>query len=283
MKNSITILLLVSLLGCEASDESGLMDETTLLLGAKADQACDHDATTGEDSEQAVTEWEDEDAAVSMDTEESSVSEDAVLEGDTSGEPDAVEEADELAETDPIEELVQDNPCEATDPFAEAYDVNKHLIAIPEGTEPPTYVGGKSDDGVFGMNGSEYWQKWPGGENPLFGYYGGTDAGKLCMHASARRFDAIMNAAPESLRQLVENSNWNGRFFNWNDDYSNSSSSTGYSARLWAWRTTLVKWISQTNGDGTCYLPTLAMVEALASNCADRAANYDGEIQGCTN
>ena len=44
MKNSITILFLVSLLGCEASDESGLMDETTLLLGAKADQACDHDA-----------------------------------------------------------------------------------------------------------------------------------------------------------------------------------------------------------------------------------------------
>ena len=70
-------------------------------------------------------------------------------------------------------------------------------------------------------------------------------------------------------------------FFNWNDDYSQSDWSDGQSARLWAWRTTLIKWISQTNKDGSCYLPTLEMVEALAENCQEKANNSDGEIVGC--
>ena len=289
MRIRIVLLLALAVSGCDPSSSQNGDDETDPLLGAKADQACDPDAgmlsvhsdATGDDStgDDALLANESDSAELSdgLDPAETDTAVDENA-------PELIESAEEgMSDEELADDLMQPNPCEAAVPFVEAYEVNLHLISIPAGTEAPTYVGGKSEDGKFGMSGTEYWQKWPGGENPLFGYYGGTDAGKLCMHASARRFDAIMAVAPESLRQLLENSNWGGRFFNWNDDFSNSSYSTGQSARLWAWRTSLVKWISQTNGDGTCYLPTLAMVEALASNCADRAANYDGEIKGCTN
>ena len=177
----------------------------------------------------------------------------------------------------------EQSPCvDAEDPFAEAYDVNLHKISFPEGTPAPTYAVANTES-PFRLGGTEFWQKWAGGENPTYSYYAGTPFGQRCMYASARRFEAIMAVAPESLKALVEDSNWSGSFFNWNDDFSQSTWGDGSSARLWAWRTTLVKWISQTNLDGTCYLPTLSMVESLAEKCADRAENYDGEIQGCTN
>ena len=52
-------------------------------------------------------------------------------------------------------------------------------------------------------------------------------------------------------------------------------------AVLWAWRTGLMKWISQTGKDGTCYLPTKAQVIKAAKACAERAEANEGEIQGC--
>jgi hypothetical protein len=102
------------------------------------------------------------------------------------------------------------------------------------------------------------------------------------MLASAIRFEAIMSDPPSELVALKDNSNWRGSFFNWNDDYAQSDWGDGRSARLWAWRTGLIKWISQTNKDGSCYLPTLEMVQALASNCMSYSEQRDGEIQGCS-
>ena len=52
-------------------------------------------------------------------------------------------------------------------------------------------------------------------------------------------------------------------------------------ARLWAWRTGLIKWISKTNPDGTCELPTLDMVSRLVEDCHAASEGSDGEIQGC--
>ena len=118
---------------------------------------------------------------------------------------------------------------------------------------------------------------------PTYSYSEGTAAGQRCMYASARRFEAIMNDPPAAIVTLREESEWRGSFFNWNDDYSQSTWSDGSSARLWAWRTTLVKWISQTNKDGSCYLPTEGMVLDLATECLLTALQSDGEIQGCTN
>lgn len=81
---------------------------------------------------------------------------------------------------------------------------------------------------------------------------------------------------------LRDTTNWTGRFFNWNDDYA-MASYDGDGPSLWAWRTGLVKWISQTNRDGTCELPTMELVRSAAMDCLARAAsNGDGEIQGCS-
>ena len=167
------------------------------------------------------------------------------------------------------------------DPFEDAYDVNAGVIYIDPATAVPDYRSARVD-GPFGLGGTEFWQKWAGGHNPTYSYSEGTDAGRKCMFASARRFEAIMADPPPALVELEENSNWSGRFFNWNDDYSHedASGSARYSA-LWAWRTGLIKWISQTGKDGACFLPTYDLVEEAADVCLAKAARNDGEIEGC--
>mgnify|MGYP001316650264 CR=1 FL=1 len=166
-------------------------------------------------------------------------------------------------------------------PFAPALDINLHLVSFPEDLEAPNYDYPRVDSGFF-LSGTEFWQKWPGGENPTYSYSEGSDYGRRCMYASALRFQALMENPPESMVQLRDESKWSGSFFNWNDDYGNEASwGDGSSARLWAWRTSLIKWISQTNQDGSCYLPTLDMLEILATDCKEEAEYSDGEIQGC--
>ncbi|QDG49359.1 hypothetical protein FIV42_00990 [Persicimonas caeni] len=167
------------------------------------------------------------------------------------------------------------------DPFAAAKDVELAVITIDPELPAPDYDY-PSTDAPFRLSGTEFWQKWPGGHNPTYSYSEGTEAGRKCMTAAAIRFEAIMADPPEALVELEENSEWGGRFFNWNDDYSHEDS-TGYpsGAVLWAWRTHLIKWISQTGDDGRCYLPTRSLVERAAANCLQKAERSDGEIQGC--
>ena len=288
LKNLIIVTLLAFSLGCDAGEEVVEQDNQNLALGGKADQACDLNAGDAH-SVEADAGLDDGDAMM-------------VMEGDASEESDVIEAGDgteessdtvladgevleeEWIEEEPEELVEEETLCvDAEDPFAEAYDVNLHRITFPEGTPAPTYAAANTSQTPFRLGGTEFWQKWSGGLNPTYSYYAGTSFGQRCMYASARRFEAIMAVAPESLASLRENSGWSGSFFNWNDDYSESTWGDGNKARLWAWRTTLIKWISQTNLDGSCFLPTLSMVEALAENCANRAENSDGQIQGCTN
>jgi len=155
--------------------------------------------------------------------------------------------------------------------FELAYDVNLHHVVFPEDFDAPPYSYPSVSTG-FSLGGTEFWQKFSGGQNPTFNYNEGTDYGRRCMYASSRRFEAIMSNPPEALKVLKANTNWNGSFFNWNDDYGQEDAwGDASSARLWAWRTTLVKWISQTSKDGSCYLPTLDMVQTLIVDCLDQA------------
>jgi hypothetical protein len=170
---------------------------------------------------------------------------------------------------------------EPDDPFAPALDVNAGAIYIDPEVPAPDYERASGVD-QFSLGGTEFWQRWPGGHSPTFSYSSGTELGRKCMYASARRFEAIMTDPPEAIVELKENSNWSGSFFNWNDDYSHEEANgSPRGAVLWAWRTGLVKWISQTGADGTCYLPTLGMVERAAENCLAEAERSDGEIEGC--
>ncbi len=177
-------------------------------------------------------------------------------------------------------EGVEQTP-EFEDPFAPALDVHAGAIFIDPAVPAPDYHRPSVSSG-FSLGGTEFWQRWEGGHSPTFSYSAGTELGRKCMTASAMRFEAIMEEAPELMIQLREESNWSGRFFNWNDDYSDESANgRPRGAVLWAWRTGLVKWISQTGADGTCYLPTLSMVERAASNCIRKGEFNDGEIEGC--
>jgi hypothetical protein len=163
------------------------------------------------------------------------------------------------------------------DIYADARDVTKHVVTFPPGTPTPTsYQYPSAQD--FRLSGTEFWQKWSGGHNPTYSFYEGTDAGRLCMQASAIRFTEIMKDPPEELVSLMTETNWSGSFFNWNDDYSQATYGDGSGARLWAWRTSLIKWISQTKRDGTCLLPTRDLVIRAATACLARGA----EIQGCS-
>jgi hypothetical protein len=171
--------------------------------------------------------------------------------------------------------------CEAQpDIWTDSRDVTKAVIQFPAGTPAPadyTYPEG----GQFDLGGTEFWQQWSGGHSPTYSYEEGTEAGKLCMQAAAYRFEAIMKEPPAELVTLLEETNWDGSFFNWNDDFSMSSGDAS-GARLWAWRTYLIKWISQTGQDGSCYLPTLDLVTRAARSCLTTGSSSMGEIQGCS-
>jgi hypothetical protein len=171
-------------------------------------------------------------------------------------------------------------PTPGGDPWADARDVNKATVKFPAGTAaPPSYTYPESSR--FNLGGTEFWQKWEGGHNPTYSYSQGTDAGKLCMQASAIRFEEIMKNPPAELVALLEGSNWRGSFFNWNDDYSQAEGDDASGAMLWAWRTSLMKWISQTGRDGTCHLPTRGLVIRAATECTATASRANGETEGC--
>jgi len=171
-------------------------------------------------------------------------------------------------------------PTEPADAFAQARDVTLESITIggpaPESYTRPSVAGG------FNLGGTEFWQRWPGGHSPTFSYTAGTERGRACMQASAIRFEAIMASPPAAMTQLLAESNWSGSFFNWNDDYTEASTGDASGAALWAWRTGLIKWISQTERDGTCHLPTLDLVERAATACLATAGRDGGEIEGCS-
>lgn len=168
------------------------------------------------------------------------------------------------------------DPDVPVDDYAQARDVNQEAVTIGGPAIEYSYP---SVDSGFGLGGTEFWQKWAGGHNPTYSYGEGSEAGRKCMRASAIRFEAIMADPPESMVTLRDETNWSGRFFNWNDDFSEGSGDAR-GAVLWAWKTGLIKWISQTDSDGTCHLPTLDIVERAAAACLSRGGD-DGEIEGC--
>ncbi len=170
---------------------------------------------------------------------------------------------------------------EVDDGYAAARDVDLAEISFDEDTLAPEFYSIPDFDADVSLGGTEFWQRWPGGESPTFSYSVGSDFGRRCMYASAVRFAAIMADPPEEIINLLETTNWGGRFFNWNDDYSEGTSSAS-GAQLWAWKTHLIKWISQTDADGTCFLPTRDMLIAVAVDCQETADANDGEIEGCS-
>lgn len=166
--------------------------------------------------------------------------------------------------------------------FEDALDVDKPMIVIADSVAVPDYQRASGANG-FSLGGTEFWQKWSGGKNPSYSYGDGTEAGRKCMQASAIRFQALMADPPATYGYALEHTNWTGSHFNWNDDFSPAEAYGRPSgATLWAWRTGLMKFISQTGKNGECYLVTRAQVEAAGAVCTQVGRDNGGEIQGCT-
>ena len=262
MKLLIILGLALSLIGCDNANTDTSGENAPPVLDNKGDNPGEYDDFDYFDDEdwESEDDWYEDEEAAPEDSSES------------------VDDASEESESDAGPE--SGDTEEVEDPWAPALDVNLHRVVFDESLEAPNYQYPTPGTG-FNLSGTEFWQKWPGGENPTYSFSVGTDYGRRCMLASAKRFEAIMSEPSDALKDLKLNSNWSGSFFNWNDDYSLSDWGDGSSARLWAWRTTLIKWISQTNKDGSCYLPTLEMVETMVENCQSKSDSYDGEIVGC--
>lgn len=169
-------------------------------------------------------------------------------------------------------------------------DVEQEHVSFSESVKAPIEsagTGAQADKvSLFGV---DWFQKWAGGKTADHDWSIGSEYGKRCMWASVARFEAIMkdNPPPELAAFLAEYTKWSGGFYNWNDDYGGKSEDgkpavgDAKSARLWAWRTTLTKWISATAKDGSCYLPTRSMVVKYVAACKAHAADNAGEMQGC--
>lgn len=167
-------------------------------------------------------------------------------------------------------------PDAPVDDYAQAREVDRATVTIGG---PAIEYTRASVDG-FSLGGTEFWfRDDDGGIDKTFSYGNGSEDGRKCMLASAIRFEAIMADPPPSMVELRDNTNWGGSFFNWNED----KTVRNWPARagLWAWTTGLMKWISVTNPDGTCSLPTVDIVEAAAADCLRTADGADGETKGC--
>ncbi|MFT5357033.1 MAG: hypothetical protein ACI9KE_004263 [Polyangiales bacterium] len=175
--------------------------------------------------------------------------------------------------------------CDRVGPeWIEACIVDQGHVVIHTTDRPPRARLFPMNEGVWNMNGWEWWQKWAGGFSPTYEDTEATTPAMICSVASAIRFAAILENPPTRLAQLRRTNTWDGRFFNWNDDFSDpSSSGTMRGAGMWAWQDHLIKWMSQTNEDGSCELPTAEMLESTVANCIIQGRDADGHIEGCTN
>ena len=85
-------------------------------------------------------------------------------------------------------------------------------------------------------------------------------------HARLRK---ILEDPPQALLDLREKHGVRS-FFNWNNDYTGAArDAMAYRRDLWLYRSSLIKWISETNRDGRCVLPDRAALERFAKRCLD--------------
>ena len=160
-----------------------------------------------------------------------------------------------------------------------AYEVNRQWISVED--LPPADFYTFPNTETYSMNGIEHWQQWPNGLLPSYEFDEGTDAARRCMQASALRFIAIMDNPPEDLGKLLQLSSWEGGFNNRVDDFSMAEEKIQNQSGVWAWRSGQVKWMSQVNQNGGCYLPTWDTVAQFSRDCLAQVEVSGGDIEGC--
>lgn len=194
-------------------------------------------------------------------------------------------------ETDGGATLEQDgapagDPCACPNTCKSETEPDKKAVCKPAKAPDDLPAGQKI--GSFQITGYEYWQwkktdPYAGGDEVAWGYNGDgepqaippvlpTDQARACM-AEARKVleDILTNDVPPELeafrvkRKIVA-------FWQWNNDMTDTPKGKevpGEYQSLWLYDGRLIKWMSHTNRDGTCRLPTRADLVKFAKGCTD--------------
>lgn len=169
-------------------------------------------------------------------------------------------------------------------------DVEVEHVVLPGTIATPTAdvsSGTRSDSGAS-LTSLDWYQKWAGGKTAAHAWSDGSDAGKRCAWASVLRFEAIIKDAPPELEGLLAlQSKWTGTFQNWNNDYGGKTADgkpaygNASGAYIFAPRSDVAKWVSATARDGSCFLPTKAMLVEYLSSCKAQVTSNGGDPKGC--
>lgn len=157
--------------------------------------------------------------------------------------------------------------CSSGDDAQTGEDANLTTVP-PSGSEAlpeETFING------FSIGGEEYWPyKEPEPIYPdkvLWGFDSGSDPARKCMADSIRALADILQDPPQSLLELREKHGIDS-FFMWNNDYTGAPrDGMGRFRRIWLYERSLIKWISETNKDGTCGIMTRDDLDRFATRC----------------
>lgn len=139
----------------------------------------------------------------------------------------------------------------------------------------------------FSLGGYEYWPFKE--EQPIYpdkvkwGYNSGSEPAKKCMAAAKTALIEILKNPPAELLELKRKTGISS-FFQWNNDYTGAASNAMQSSGmrvLWLYNGRLMKWISETNKDGTCLIPERKDLRALARDCLSQLPVASGQTLYC--
>lgn len=140
----------------------------------------------------------------------------------------------------------------------------------------------------FSLGGYEYWPFKE--EQPIYpdkvkwGYESGSAPAKKCMAAAKTALIEILKDPPAELLELKAKTGISS-FFQWNNDYTDAASNAMQSSGmrvLWLYNGRLMKWISETNKNGTCLIPERKDLRALARDCLKNLAANSGGTLYCS-
>lgn len=162
--------------------------------------------------------------------------------------------------------------CSSADESEVAEDANLTSVRPTDETRPEeSYING------FSIGGEEFWpykEAEPIYPNKVqWGFEAGSEPARKCMAEGMRALARILQDPPQSLLQLREKHGIDS-FFQWNNDYTGAPrDGMGRFRRIWLYESSLIKWISETNKDGTCMIQTKEDLDRFATRCLDTFPN----------
>lgn len=137
--------------------------------------------------------------------------------------------------------------------------------------------------GGFSYGGCEYWpfavSASPYPDHIVWGCSpGSSPEANACMAAGMRRLAVILQDPPQELLDLKAQRGISS-FFNWNNDYYGAPDGRQGTERLWLYNGSLIKWITMTDRDGSCRLPTREDLIDFAKGCLEATPGADGRIR----